>query len=527
MGKKISNQPVSGSERLLKSTVSAGSMTVVSRVTGLARDVIFAQLVGSTFVADAFFVAFRIPNFFRRIFGEGAFSAAFVPVYTQHRISQPPTEVKSFVNSVTGKLVLALLLIVAVGVVAAPAMVSILAPGFHGEPAKFQLTVDALRLTFPYLFFICLVALSAAILNTLGHFAAPAATPILLNLALIASALWLTGLVGNAAIALSLGVLGAGVLQLAFQIPFLKRVDAIPVPQLKQSRNEQTREAVKEVRRLMIPAVFGTSVAQLNLIINTFIASFLATGSVSWLYYSDRLMEFPLGVFGVALGTVILPRLSKVHAESSPAEFSAVLDWGMRWCFIIALPSTAGLIALAKPIMATLFFHGAFTELDVDMSARALVAFSTGLTGLVAVRVLSPGFFARNNTKTPVNAGIAAMIANAILAIVLVLYLEHVGLALATSLAAYLNAGILLVLLIKDRCFNPLPGWPMFLCRVFGASSIMAVALLWSISDSSAWLEFGLAERVLHLVPRILGGAAVYVACLFALGIRVGHLIRK
>ncbi len=502
-------------------------MTALSRVTGLIRDVIFANLVGSTFVADAFFVAFRIPNFFRRIFGEGAFSAAFVPVYTQQRVSRPPQEVRGFVDLVTGRLALVLALIVVAGVLAAPALVSFLAPGFRADPAKYQLTVDALRLTFPYLFFICLVALSAAILNTWGYFAAPAATPVLLNLSLIAAALWVTGIVDNAAIALSIGVLAAGVVQLLFQIPFLTKVGVMPVPRLALRHDDESRKGAREVWRLMMPAIFGTSVAQLNLIVNTFIASFLVTGSVSWLYYSDRLMEFPLGVFGVALGTVILPRLSKVHAESSPEEFSALLDWGMRWCLIVALPSTAGLIALAEPMMTTLFFYGAFTNLDVTMSARALVAFAAGLTGLMAVRVLSPGFFARNNTKTPVNAGIIAMIANAVLAAVLVFQFEHVGLALATSLAAYLNAGILLVLLIRQRAYSPLPGWPVFLCRVAGGSLIMCAALLWSVPDSSLWFEYSIFERAMHLAIRIFAGIAIYATCLLLFGIRIRQLVRK
>ena len=518
---------VRGTKALLKSTAAFGSTTTLSRITGLVRDIILAQLIGSTFVADAFFVAFRIPNFFRRIFGEGAFSAAFVPVYTQQRMSASRDELRGFVDLVTGRLGLALLAFTLVGVIFAPALVTILAPGFRLDPVKYQLTVDSLRITFPYMLFICLVALGAGILNTHGRFAAPAATPILLNVALIAAALWLTGLMENAAIALSIGVFVAGVVQLLFLMPFLGQIRVMPRPRLKRKKEGSAEKGAKEVYRLMIPAIFGSSVAQINLIINTFIASFLVTGSVSWLYYSDRLMEFPLGVFGVALGTVILPRLSKEHAQAATEEFSQLLDWGLRWCCLISIPATVGLIALSSPIMATLFFHGAFTEHDVNMSARALIAFSTGLLALVAVRVLSPGFFARNDTKTPVRAGMIAMAANAVLAISLVFSLKHVGLALATSAAAYLNAGLLLYWLMRDRTFSPLKGWSLFLVRVIGASSIMGVVLWWSSPEQSVWLEYGLMERVIHLGIRILAGAGIYGLCILLFGLRKHQVMNR
>ena len=516
-----------GTKALLKSTAAFGSMTTISRITGLFRDIILAQLVGSTFIADAFFVAFRIPNFFRRIFGEGAFSAAFVPVYTDQRRVASPADSQKFIDLVTGRLGLVLLLITFVGVLASPVLVSILAPGFKFDLVKFQVTVDSLRITFPYLLFICLVALSAGILNTCGQFAAPAATPILLNLSLIASALWVTGYVDNAAIALSIGVFAAGVLQLLFQVPFLVRAKAMPRPRLGLKDKSEPDKKAREVYKLMIPAIFGSSVAQLNLVINTFIASFLVTGSVSWLYYSDRLMEFPLGVFGVALGTVILPRLSKEHSKVQTEEFSRLLDWGLRWCCLVSLPATAGLIALSEPIMTTLFYHGAFTSLDVEMSALALVAFSTGLVALVAVRVLSPGFFARKNTRTPVRAGVISMLVNTILSIALVFWLKHVGLALATSVAAFVNAGLLLYWLLKDNAYKPLSGWVLFLIRVLGASVVMGVVLWWSAGDSSVWLEYGIVERILNLGTRILGGVGVFCLCILLCGLKIRPLMKK
>ena len=519
-------QTATGTLALLRSTFAFGSMTTISRITGLVRDIVFAQVVGSTFAADAFFVAFRIPNFFRRIFGEGAFSAAFVPVYTQHRRTREPGEVRGFVNLVTGRLALILLLVTVVGILAAPVVVTVIAPGFRVDAEKFTVTVEALRWTFPYLLFICLVALSAGILNTCGQFAIPAATPILLNLTLIGSALWLTGFVPNLAVALAIGVFIAGVLQLIFQIPFLVKSKVMPRPALKVTSVED-REGAGEVYRLMLPAIFGASVAQINLIINTIIASFLVTGSVSWLYYSDRLMEFPLGVFGVALGTVLLPRLSNEHVAQAKDEFSGLLDWGMRWCLLIALPATIGLITLAEPLVATLFHHGAFTQHDVLMSARALVAFSFGLIALVAVRVLAPGFFARKDTKTPVRVGVIAMAVNTVLGIALVFPLQHVGLALATSLAAFVNAGILLYLLMRDKTYLPLRGWSAFMVRVLCASSIMGAVLWWSVPDLTQWLDYSILEQIFHLAIRVLGGMVLYLILILTFGIKIDQILRK
>ena len=524
--KKLS-QNAKGTAGLLKSTAAFGSMTTISRLTGLIRDIIFAQLIGSSYLADAFFVAFRIPNFFRRIFGEGAFSAAFIPVYTRYRVSGHEAQTREFVDIVTGRLSLVLLALTVLGVVFAPLIVSVLAPGFRAEPEKYQVTVESLRLTFPYVLFICLVAASAAILNTHQRFAAPAATPILLNVSLIAAAIWLTGLVENAAIALSIGVLIAGAVQLLFQLPFLYRIKAIPTPRLKVRKKNEANKGVREVYRLMIPSIFGSSVAQINLLVNTFMASFLITGSVSWLYYSDRLLEFPLGVFGVALGSVILPKLSEVHAHKHHVEFSRLLDWGLRWSVLISVPATVGLIVLAHYTLAALFFHGAFTETDVMMSARALTAYSIGLTALVAVRVLSPGFFARNDTKTPVRAGVIAMVLNMFFAVALIFPLQHVGLALATSLAAFVNAGLLLYWLVRDRTLRFQPGWTLFLIRVVLASSIMGFLLLWIVPPLANWLDYSITERVLRLSVYIAVGGGVYAISILVLGIRFNQLIQR
>lgn len=524
---KNQSQNAKGTAGLLKSTVAFGSMTTISRLTGLIRDIIFAQLIGSSYIADAFFVAFRIPNFFRRIFGEGAFSAAFIPVYTQYRVSAPKEQTREFVNIVTGRLTLVLLVLTALGVIFAPLIVSVLAPGFRTEPEKYQVTVDSLRLTFPYVLFICLVAASAAILNTHKRFAAPAATPILLNFSLIGAALWITGLVENAAIALSIGVFIAGVIQLLFQLPFLYKINAIPTPSLKFGEKNKAKKGVREVYRLMIPSIFGSSVAQINLLVNTFIASFLITGSVSWLYYSDRLLEFPLGVFGVALGSVILPKLSEVHANKHRVEFSKLLDWGLRWSVLISVPATVGLIVLSHYALAALFFHGAFTETDVIMSARALIAYSIGLIALVTVRVLSPGFFARNDTKTPVRAGVIAMILNMFFAVALVFPLQHVGLALATSLAAFINAGLLFYWLVRDKTLHLQSGWILFLIRVVIASTIMGFLLLWIAPPLTNWLDYSVIERVVRLIIYTVVGGGVYAMSILLFGIRFNQLIQR
>ncbi len=521
------NKNAKGTSSLLKSTAAFGGMTTISRLTGLIRDITLAQLIGSSLLADAFFVAFRIPNFFRRIFGEGAFSAAFIPVYTQQRIYSSPEQVRVFVNIVTGRLTLVLIVLSVVGILFAEAIVTILAPGFRAEPEKFKLTVDSLRITFPYVLMICLVALSTAILNTHQRFAAPAATPILLNLSLIAAALWITGIVENAAIALSIGVFVAGIIQLLFQFPFLYQIKEIPIPRLMFRKQTSAKESVKKVYQLMLPAIFGSSVAQINLIVNTFIASFLITGSVSWLYYSDRLLEFPLGVFGVALGTVILPKLSEVHANKDREEFGKLLDWGLRWCVLIAVPATVGLIVLSFHTLATLFFHGAFTENDVIMSGRALIAYSTGLLPLIAIRVLSPGFFARNDTKTPVRAGVISMILNMVLAGLLVFPLQHVGLALATSLAAFANAGLLLIWLIQENTLRFQPGWFLFIVRVIIASSIMGFLLLWAIPPLVDWLQFSIIERIVKLLIYTLVGVGIYGISMPILGVRYSQLLRK
>ncbi len=513
--------------QLIKSASVVGGMTFLSRITGLLRDVVFAHLLGDRAAADVFFVALRIPNFFRRMSGEGAFSAAFVPVFTDYRMRQSAAENHRFLQLLLGRFGLILLGASVAGVVAAPALVAVVAPGFLQHPEQFQLAVSATRITFPYVLFISLVALAAGMLNTCGRFAAPAATPILLNLCLIASAALLVPWFASAPIALACGVALAGVAQLLFQIPFLRREKLAIRPRLVSGPgDENARAGVAQVFRLTVPAIFGVSVAQINVLVSTLLASFLATGSISWLYYSDRLMEFPVGVFGIALGTVILPSLSRNAGGGSREAFSRTLDWAARWVCLICIPATAGLIALAGPMIATIYFHGGFSENGVFMAAASLVAYAFGLTAIVLVKILAPGFYARKNTKTPVRIAIIAMAANIVFSLLLVYPLRHVGLALATSLAAFLNAGLLWHALGREQAYRPQPGWGGFLCRVCAAAAGMGLVIGWGGGDTAGWLALTAWQRALKLLLWVGLGGGLYFAALWLMGVRLRAMWR-
>lgn len=505
---------------LLKSTAVTGGMTLISRVTGLARDVVLALVVGASAPADAFFVAFRVPNFFRRIFAEGAFSQAFVPVYAEYQSRGSDAEGRAFLDRVSGTLAAALLLVTILGVVGAPLIVTLLAPGFLASPEKYELTVAILRITFPYLAFISLVALAAGILNTHRRFAAAAFTPVLLNLCLIAAALWVAPRLGDAGIALAWGVFIAGVAQLLFQLPFLRRIGRLPRPRLAFRD-----PGVRRVLRLMVPAVFGSSVAQVNMLVNTLLASYLVTGSVSWLWYSDRLMEFPLGVFGIALATVILPSLSRRHANSSPHAFSELLDWALRWAFLVGVPASVGLIVLAEPILTTLFLYRRFGVHDVEMTAGALVAFAAGLLGLISVKILASGFYARQNTATPARIAALSLLVNILLSLALIRPLQHIGLALAISLAAFVNAGLLFAMLWRAGVYRPLRGWGAHLLRIAIAAAAMAAVVNWGAGGLDDWVAASMLQRVLRLLLWIALGVTVYVTTLLLLGGRASELV--
>lgn len=513
------------SSKLIKSVSVVGSMTLVSRISGLIRDVIFANILGDKAAADIFFVAFRIPNFFRRISGEGAFSAAFVPVFTDYRLHNTESDTNKFLQILIGRFGLILLIATVLGVVFAEGLVAMLATGFTDQPEKFELAVQATRLTFPYIFFISFVAMAGGMLNTCGRFAVPAATPVLLNICLIFAALILVPIVDDSPIALSFGVLAAGLLQLLFQLPFLKKEKLTIRPRIiKRAGDEIGVEGARRVFRLTVPAIFGVSVAQINMIVNMVLASYLITGSISWLYYSDRLMEFPVGVFGIALSTVLLPDLSRKYARGALIDFSKTLDWGLRWICLVCIPATVGLIVLAKPMVSTIYYHGDFTANGVNMTAASLVAYAIGLTAIVMVKALAPGFYARENTKTPVRIAMIAMAINIVFCLLLISSLKHVGLALATTIAAVFNAAMLYVLLRNEKVLVAEAGWSMFLLKVFLGSGFMGAILWWFMGDGNAWLEISVWSRALKLSMLLLLGVVVYFGSLFLMGIKPKNL---
>ena len=511
-----------GQQRLLKSTSVVGSMTLLSRISGLAREIAFAHGFGAGLAMDAFVVAFRIPNLFRRFFAEGAFSQAFVPIIAEYRARRSQAETQALIDRVAGTLGVALFVISALGVVLAPVLVLVFASGFGGGNGRLELATDMLRFTFPYLFFVSLTALAGGILNAHRRFAVPAFTPVLLNVTLIAFAIWVAPQIDRPAMALAVGVFVAGLVQLLFQVPFLLRAGLLPRP-----RWGWAHAGVKRITRLMAPVIFGSSVAQINILFDTWIASFLVTGSISWLYFADRLVEFPLGVFGVALATVILPNLSDHHTRASTEAFSATLDWALRWVLLIALPASLALGVLAEPLIVTVFFGGEFGLNDVEMATWSLRAFAPGLVGFILVKVLAPGYFARQDTRTPVRIGVRALLLGMVLNVVFVLALlrtgwapAHAGLAAATTLAALFNAGALLAGLVRSGVYRSRHGWRRLVLGVAGACAIMVALiewLLWLLGDWSAmstWSQIG-AMGICVVGP----GFAYFAACL-AFGLR-------
>lgn len=508
--------------RLLRSTALVGGMTSISRVLGLVRDIVIARTFGAGLGADAFFVAFRIPNFLRRLFAEGAFSQAFVPVLSEYKAGRSRGEMKDLLDATTGALGAILVLVTLVGVIAAPILVAVFAPGFLDDAEKHELTTGLLRLTFPYILFISLTALAGGILNTFGRFGVPAFTPVFLNLCMIGAAVWVAPRMDEPVMALAWGVFLAGIVQLAFQLPFLFRLGLLPRPRLRLAH-----EGVRRVGRLMVPGIFGSSVAQINLLIDTLIASFLVTGSVSWLYYSDRLVEFPLGVFGVALATVILPRLSRQHAVASPADHARTVDWALRLVVVIGTPAMVALVLLATPLLVTLFQYGEFGAGDVAMARLSLMAYAVGLPAFILVKVLAAAFYSRQDMKAPVRIAVIAMIANLVLNVAFVVPMvalgipgPHAGLALATSLASSLNAALLFLTLRRLYGFRTGPGWTALAVRVAAANVAMAAVLLAITGDPGAWIELGWSGRVRELVVCVAAGAAAYFVALRLAGVR-------
>lgn len=504
-------------------------MTLLSRVFGLLRDITLAILFGASGGTDAFLVAFKIPNFMRRLFGEGAFSQAFVPVFSEYKEKRSREELQDLINHVAGKLGGILLLITIIGSLAAPALVWLFAPGFHDDPARFELTADMLRITFSYLFFIALVAFAGGILNSFNRFSVPAFTPVLLNLCMIAAAIWLSPLLDEPLMALAWGVALAGLLQFLLQLPFLKKLGLIPRPQFKRHH-----DGVAKILKLMLPAIIGSSVAQINLLLDTVIASFLMVGSVTWLYYSDRLLEFPLGIFGIAIATVILPTLSRQHARDSGDEFNRTLNWASRLVFIIAIPACIGLFMLAGPILAALFQYGKFSAADTYLASLSLMAYMAGLPAMILIKILAPGFYARQDTKTPVRIGIIAMVSNMALNILFVVPLvmfnyeaPHAGLALATTCSAYLNAFMLYRGLRKIDVFQPVAGWARLLAQITVAGGAMALVIFLVTPELSQWTHWVMLERISHIAGIIGLAMLVYFVTLMLAGLRPAQLKRS
>ncbi len=506
------------SKKLFKSTAVVGGMTMLSRILGFIRDMLLARIFGVNAATDAFFVAFKIPNFLRRLFAEGAFAQAFVPVLSDYKEQGSKVALRAFLDRTAGSLALVLMLVSIIGMIAAPVLITLFAPGFLWEGKQYDLAVQMLRITFPYLFFISSVAFAGGILNSHGKFAVPAFTPVFLNLCMIAAAIWLSPLMAEPVVALAWGVFAAGLVQLLFQFPALWRLGL--VPRLRWGFGDK---GVRKIMALMLPAIFGVSITQINLLLDTLIASFLPSGSVSWLYYSDRLVEFPLGVFGIALATVILPELSKNHAAKDAQGFSRSLDWGLRLVLLIGMPASLGLMLLAEPMLSTLFQYDEFGADDVVMAGRSLKAYALGLLGFILVKILVPGFTSRKDTRTPVKFGIYAMIANMGLNLSLVFPLAHAGLALATSLGAFFNASLLLGTLLKKRIYQPGPAWRLFMLRIVLANEVMAV-FLYKCVDSQWWLGWSVYDRVVHLFVWIALGALVYLMVLLLSGFRIRHL---
>ncbi|NRN29723.1 murein biosynthesis integral membrane protein MurJ [Photorhabdus heterorhabditis] len=507
---------------LLKSLAAVSSMTMFSRVLGFIRDAIIARIFGAGAAPDAFFVAFKLPNLLRRIFAEGAFSQAFVPILAEYKNQQGDEATRTFIAYVSGMLTLILAVVTVLGILAAPWVIYITAPGFTDTPDKFILTTNLLRITFPYIFLISLASLAGAILNTWNRFSVPAFVPTLLNISMIIFALFVAPYCNPPVMALGWAVVVGGVLQLVYQLPHLKKIGMLVLPRVS-FRNS----GVWRVMRQMGPAILGVSVSQISLIINTIFASFLVSGSVSWMYYADRLMELPSGVLGVALGTILLPSLAKSFSSGNHEEYTRLMDWGLRLCFLLALPCAIALGILAKPLTVSLFQYGNFTAFDAEMTQNALIAYCFGLMGIIIVKVLAPGFYSRQDIKTPVKIAIATLILTQLMNLVFIGPLKHAGLALSIGLAACFNASMLYWQLRKQNIFKPLAGWGVFLFKLVVAIAVMIAVLAVILWLMPAWEQGNMAIRLLRLMTVVIAGAGSYFAALALMGFRLKDFAQR
>ena len=500
------------------------SMTLLSRLSGFARDLLFSHFLGATGAADAFLVAFRIPNFFRRLFAEGAFNQAFVPVLARYK-KLGPQQLRVFIAVVGGDLALVLALFVAVGVVFSGALATVFAPGFWQQPAKLHLTAELVRVTFPYLGFISLTAFAGAVLNTHNRYAVPAFTPVLLNAVLMLAMIFASATGGDMVFALAWGVFGAGVLQLLFQAPSLRRLGLLARPRLSRRH-----EGAREVGRLLVPAAFASSAGQLNALIDTVLASTLMTGSIAWLYYADRLLELPIGLVAVALGTVLLPNLSKLaearagKAGDQGAAFAAALDWGLRMGVLLALPASVALAVLALPLVATIFHHGEMTEVDAAMTSLALRAFACGALPLVLVKVLAPAFFAHKDTRTPLRFALIAISVNVALNLSMFWWFGHVGLALATSIAGWVHFRLLWRGVAAAGYYRATARLARTAWRAVLAAALMGALLAALAPSAEHWLALPPLQRIPWLAGLVLAGGAIYLAALWLLGWRPAEI---
>ena len=507
---------------LLKTIASVGGMTTISRILGFIRDSIIARIFGVGLETDAFFVAFKIPNLLRRISAEGAFTQAFVPILAEYKTKKTKLEVSYLIDKVSTLLGVILVFITLLGVFGAPWLIYISAPGFISNPEKFNLTVDLLQITFPYIFFISLVSMAGGILNTYGKFVVPAFTPVWLNVSFIVGALYFSESFEEPIKILAWAVFFGGVLQLFFQIPFLKQIGCLP-----KINFDIKDKGVWRILKLMGPAILGVSIIQISLLINTIFASFLDSGSVSWLYYADRLMEFPAGVLGVALSTILLPNLSKSFSNKNTRDYSELVNWGIRFGLLLAIPAATALAILAIPLIVTLFYYGAFSERDVLMTQYALVAYSVGLVGLILIKILAPAFYAQQNIKTPVKIALFTLFCTQFMNLIFIGYLKHAGLALAIGLGACINAGLLFYNLKKGKLFQLNAGWSIFLVKIILASFIMALGLVYFKGSVDVWLNYSAFSRFLHLLSLIIFGAAIYFVVLRLLRLDITIFFKK
>jgi len=508
------------SKQLLKSGIIVSAMTFLSRILGLVRDIVMTYILGADWATDVFLVAQKIPNFLRRLFAEGAFSQAFIPVLAEYQTNKDVQHVKKLIAETAGTLGAILLIVAFIGVVGSPVLVTLFGPGFIGKEQEFELASLLLKITFPYILFISLTAFSGSVLNSLGRFGVPAFTPVLLNVSIISAAIIVTPAAADkTAMALAWGVFVAGVVQLLIQLPFLWKEGVLVKPKWGWRS-----PGVQKILTLMVPALFGVSVGQINLLLDTILASFLERGSITWLYVSDRMLEFPLGMFAIAISTVILPSLSRQHASDNKDDFNKTFNWGLRLVFLIGVPATLGLFIMAEPIILTVFQHGKFTLNDAHLASLSLKAYIIGLMGFMLIKVLATGFYSRQDTKTPVKIAIIAMVTNMVFNLLLFFPLKHVGLALATSISAIVNATLLFSSLKKAGVFVADGRWVSWFSKLLFANLVLVGFISYLMAPIDSWQQWDVFQRAWHMVVLVLGSIAIYALSLLIVRVKLSDL---